>query len=259
MPLFCIFRVFNSEYSSRFTQPTKFKYVDGVWIETPVSTEATYNVMVSILLPWVIKWNCKRMPIHQFCYHSLSPEINPNSCFQFNFRTKRKEHRIGIMRSVFFLLYSNKFKEEFKVWNLNLIERSIITGNTASERGLWPCPPRARNTLLARASWRHEQGTGRTREFSLRISTLSFSSRGKEQRSKKTTPIPNKKRITSETTRSLDRRPFALSERIRGQASRFGDRGDFRWWRHGSWAGQIADPRASWRETLPTASPRCDN
>ena len=44
----CIIRVFNSEYSSRFTQPTKFKYVDGVWIETPVNTEATYNVMVSI-------------------------------------------------------------------------------------------------------------------------------------------------------------------------------------------------------------------
>ena len=44
----CIIRVFNSEYSSRFTQPTKFKYVDGLWIETPVNTEATYNVMVSI-------------------------------------------------------------------------------------------------------------------------------------------------------------------------------------------------------------------
>ncbi|KAL9972109.1 hypothetical protein ACROYT_G018357 [Oculina patagonica] len=38
-------KVFNSEYSSRFTQPTKFKYVDGLWIETPVKAEATYNVM----------------------------------------------------------------------------------------------------------------------------------------------------------------------------------------------------------------------
>lgn len=38
-------KVFNSEYSSRFTQPTKFKYVDGLWIETPVNTEATYNLM----------------------------------------------------------------------------------------------------------------------------------------------------------------------------------------------------------------------
>lgn len=163
------------------------------------------------------------------------------------------------MRSVLFLLYSNKFKDEFKVWMLySLIVRSIITGNKASERGLWPCPSRARNTLLARASRRHEQRTGRTREFSLWVSTLSLSNRGKEQRSKRTTPIPNKKRITSETTRSLDRRPFSLSQRIRWQASRFGDRGDFWWWRHGSWAGQIADSGASWRETLPTASPRCD-
>ena len=45
---FCIIRVFNSEYSSRFTQPTKFKYVDGVWIETPVNTGEIYNALVSI-------------------------------------------------------------------------------------------------------------------------------------------------------------------------------------------------------------------
>lgn len=37
-------KVFDSEYSSRFVQPTKFKYVDGLWIETPISTEATHNV-----------------------------------------------------------------------------------------------------------------------------------------------------------------------------------------------------------------------
>lgn len=37
-------KVFDSEYSSRFVQPTKFKYVDGLWIETPISAEATYNV-----------------------------------------------------------------------------------------------------------------------------------------------------------------------------------------------------------------------
>lgn len=41
-------RVFDSEYSSRYTQPTKFKYVDGLWIETPVNTGATYNVKVSM-------------------------------------------------------------------------------------------------------------------------------------------------------------------------------------------------------------------
>ena len=43
-----ISRVFDSEYSSRYTQPTKFKYVDGLWIETPVNTGATYNVKVSM-------------------------------------------------------------------------------------------------------------------------------------------------------------------------------------------------------------------
>ena len=44
--LFSDSRVFDSEYSSRFVQPTKFKYVDGLWIETPISAEATYNVKV---------------------------------------------------------------------------------------------------------------------------------------------------------------------------------------------------------------------
>ena len=48
--LFIDSRVFDSEYSSRFVQPTKFKYVDGLWIETPISTEATYNVKVSEVL-----------------------------------------------------------------------------------------------------------------------------------------------------------------------------------------------------------------
>lgn len=57
--LFFVFRVFNSEYSSRFLQPTKFKYVDGLWIETPVNTEGTYNVKVSALLVLVVN---ERLP-----------------------------------------------------------------------------------------------------------------------------------------------------------------------------------------------------
>jgi len=38
-------KVFNTEYRNHFTQPTKFKYVDGLWIETPVNAGVTYSVM----------------------------------------------------------------------------------------------------------------------------------------------------------------------------------------------------------------------
>ena len=43
----CCIRVFNTEYTSRYAQPVKFKYVDGLWLETPVNAGATYDVKVS--------------------------------------------------------------------------------------------------------------------------------------------------------------------------------------------------------------------
>ena len=40
----------NTEYSSHYKQPTKFKFVNGLWTEVPVNSGATYNAMVSNLV-----------------------------------------------------------------------------------------------------------------------------------------------------------------------------------------------------------------
>lgn len=38
-------KVLNTEYSSHYKQPTKFKFVNGLWTEVPVNSGATYNAM----------------------------------------------------------------------------------------------------------------------------------------------------------------------------------------------------------------------
>lgn len=38
-------KVLNTEYSTHYRKPTKFKYVDGLWIEAPTNSDATYNAV----------------------------------------------------------------------------------------------------------------------------------------------------------------------------------------------------------------------